>query len=151
MYVTISLYPTIAKMTGLSIIYEHTYSEDPIVEGTFYKKVIKDILNQHWYTIDEDTDEIDSIGSDDDDINEYERYTLIVTYRESFPLYARQPIIIHHGKPTQFRCSEVYENMTKKEIWSKTLTYVEDMFRQAAHLTDDEDDDNNDDQCVNQI
>lgn len=125
MHVVISLYPTIAKMSGLSVVHEHAYLNDVVLEGNFTCKIVKGIFKQHRDRdcyIDYDSDSSES--DEDEDENEHERYTLIITYQEIFPQNQRFPIVIPHGKPQKYTCSKTYRDKTKKEIWNEILADI---------------------------
>lgn len=122
MLITISLYPLLAKSTGFTKI----FSDDGIDFKDLHRlakthtRLIEEVLDEHCAKTNED----------EEDVNEYERYTMILSYRKTF-LVSELPLTIPHSTPTSGFSSYKMQNMTKAEIRSETLQQAKNMIRNA--------------------
>lgn len=108
MVLIVSLYPFLAKSTGLTRVYNDKAetSKDTIVQMKFMQQCVNDTLEQHSDAINE---------YDDEDVNEYERYTMIVSFHTAIASN-EFPFTIPHAKPVRYSCTTTFRQMTKKEI-----------------------------------
>lgn len=116
MVISVSIYPFLAKSTGFTRIYsddEIEESGDAIKQVELMRQCIHDVLERH------SDDEMD-----DEDVNEYERYTVICLLRKSLPL-EEFPFTISHARPEGKTYTKAFYHMTKKEIWDAALAEVE--------------------------
>lgn len=105
MVLTVSLYPLLAKRTGITRVYSDDIetSTDVIAQYEFLQRCIEDTLELHpsaTYEIDDD---------------EHERYTIIVTFRKAC-FREEFPFTIEHFKPRRYTCTKTFDHMTKKDI-----------------------------------
>ena len=125
MLITISLYPLLAKSTGFTKI----FSDDGIDFTDLHQlakthtRLIEEVLDEHCANTNEEEEE---------DLNEYERYTMILCYRKTFGV-GELPLTIPHSTPSSGFSSYKMQNMTKAEIWRETLKQAKDMIESAEH------------------
>lgn len=133
MVVVVSLYPLLASKTGFTRIYndDDETSPDALKQVHLLKRCVENVLDSHS----DQTDEFD-----DEDCNEFERYTLIVTFQKSLNVARGEfPITIPHSKPVRYTCTQSFRDMTKKEILAKLVEDLKDIAEQVAEEEEEED------------
>lgn len=138
MVVVVSLYPLLASKTGFTRIYndDDETSPDALKQAHLLKRCVEDVLDSH-------SDQTDDF--DDEDGNDFERYTLIVTFRKSVHVAAAEfPITIPHSKPVRYRCTQSFCDMTKKEILAEIVRDGEEIAKRVAEEEEDEEQTSND-------
>lgn len=119
MVLTVSLYPLLATKTGFTCVYSDDIesSKDIVGQMQFMQRSVIDTLEKHS----DNTDEID-----EEDVNEYERYTMIVTFHSLIHSGGRQfPFTIHHSQPVRYTCTKTFYKLTKKEIVAEMQNEIE--------------------------